>query len=273
MIHTDRHLHRRTVLGSIAGSTVLPLAGCTGAPDGQGESDGAIRDVTVSEMQLVVTLREDASVDGLTVIQPDGSEFATRSVAAGVTRETIDLGMPYSPGEYEVHAIADEETVDEASLDIRPDVRITDLKLGRNHPDEMYEGASDQAIRSEAIVTVENHGTGPDAVTQLRFEGDVPQPTPNDFEESGIYDTESGLHEHREKALITVDEEENIFSFTQPFGSSGSNISCGPETVEGRFSVKILTELSKDSHRKSYNVEYTGEGFPSCNVRISEVEP
>lgn len=268
MIHTNQHLHRRTVLGSIAGSTVLPLAGCTGPPDGQGNPGGAIRDVTVSEMQLVVTLREDASVDGLTVIRPDGSEFATRSVAAGVTRETFDLGMPYSPGEYEVHAVADDETVDETSLDIRPDVRITDLKLGRNHPNEMYKGASDQAIRSEAIVTVENHGTGPDAVTQLRFEGDVPQPTPDDFDESGIYDTESDFGGHLERAFVEPGSGLVLFSNSRPFSSTGDNVSCGK--VQGQFTVGIKTQIERKDTTTSFGISYQGNDQTNCDISISE---
>ena len=268
MTEPTAHFDRRTVLGSIASSTLIPLAGCIDSGTGQSGSARSIRDVSVSGVQLVVELRADADIDQLTVIDPDGEEFATRAVAAGVTRETFELGTAYVPGSYEVHAVTEGESVDETSLEIRPDVRITDVKLGRNHPDEMYDGASDQAIRSEAIVTVANRGTGPDAVTKLRFEGDVPQPTPEDFEKSGIYDTESDIGGHRNQVVFEPEAESVVYSNSRPFSPTGSNVSCGNQ---GQFTVLVSTQVFEDVTTSKYKIGYQGGDQLNCEISISEV--
>ncbi|QLG60274.1 hypothetical protein [Halorarum salinum] len=269
MTERDTDTYRRIALGTIAGSVLLPLTGCAELVDGGGGRSNAIRNLSVSELQLVVDLREDATVGELTVVSPSGEEFATRSVSPGVTRETFDLGMPYEPGEYEVYATTDGEAVGESALEIRPNPRITDLKLGRNHPDEMYEGASDQAIRSEVIVSVENKGTGPDAITALRFSGDVPQPTPEDFEESGIYDTSEELGGHQEQVYVSPEERTTLFSNSRPFSPTGSNVSCGGEAVEGEFTMTILSTIRDSPIRGGYNITYSEGSQSECDISLS----
>ncbi|QLG61067.1 hypothetical protein [Halorarum salinum] len=264
------HVRRRTVLGTIVGSTLLPLAGCTGSGNPAGEGSNPIRAVSVADLHLVVEVREDASIDELTVVSPNGEAFATRSLSPGVRRETVELGTSYTPGSYEIHASADGETVGESSIDIRPDVQIVDLKLGRNHPDEMYEGATEQAIRSEVIVSLENRGTGPDAVTALRFDGDVPFPTRENFEESGIYDTESDIGGNRERILIGTGTEVTLFSNSQPFSPAGGNISCEDGPVDGQVAVELTTQLSDSGSTADYDVSYRGNDDFDCDITVAQ---
>ncbi len=77
-----------------------------------------------------------------------------------------------------------EETVVETTTELRPEIQIQDVGLYRNNPDkpwdEVYgESETDRIKNGEAFVTVENTGSGPEAITELIFSGDVPNPIEN----------------------------------------------------------------------------------------------
>jgi len=64
---------------------------------------------------------------------------------------------------------------------IEPEIGIRDVGLYRNNPekpwDEVYgDTETDRLKNGEAYVTVENAGSGPEAVVELVFSGDVPNP-------------------------------------------------------------------------------------------------
>lgn len=260
---------RRTALQTLFASATAGLAGCPSSVDSV-QSD-PITHVGVTGTNLVVEFDGDGPIDQLSVVQPDGESFANRSVTAGSTREAIDIGTQYSPGEYTVHALDGENRVGERSLSIEPDVRIVDLKLGRNHPDEMYEGAGELATGANAILMVENSGTGPDAVTQLEFEGDVPQPTGSDADGSGIYDTASETGGDAEKVVLLPDETRTIYSTSRPFTAASSNVSCTPDGEQGQFTAIVGLEVG-ETRQNRYSVEYTGEELIDCNISVSEAD-
>jgi len=72
-----------------------------------------------------------------------------------------------------------EETVVETNTELRPEIQIQDVGLYRNNPDkpwdEVYgESETDRIKNGEAFVTVENTGSGPEAITELIFSGTFP---------------------------------------------------------------------------------------------------
>jgi len=102
------------------------------------------------------------------------SFFGTRDVAAGAQRVSFEIGTAYEPGEYRVVALKGEETVTESTTDIVPEIQIQDVGLYRNNPDkpwdEVYgESKTDSKKNGEAFVTVQNSGSGPDTVVEMRF--------------------------------------------------------------------------------------------------------
>ncbi|MCU4975039.1 hypothetical protein OB955_20250 [Halobacteria archaeon AArc-m2/3/4] len=202
------------------------------------------------------------------MIRPDGELFAERIISTGSSRETIEIGTDYQPGEYEILGLEDGEEHARESIVIEPDVQITDLRLGRNHPEAMYEGASDREAQREAIVTIENTGTGSDEVTRLEFSGDVPRPTPDDYEESGIYDTENDIGRYADGVTVAPDSEIVIYSQSMPFSPAGDHVSCSPETTEGEFATIIETAVQGENTAATYNVTYTGEDLLECEIEV-----
>lgn len=264
---------RRTVLGSITSIGLAVVSGCLGSVHSNGEGDGQsnpFTQVTVEGVDLVVEISPEAPVDQVAVIAPSGERFAEQSISPGVTRKSVRLGTDYDPGEYEIRGLVEGETAGKTTIEIRPNVQITDLKLAQNHPDEMYEGAERLAIGAEAIVTVRNQGSGPASIVALRFDGDVPQPSPKNYEKSGIYDVESDIRKNVEEVVLPPHEDIILYSTSRPFSPTGDNISCSPSTAEGKFEVLVRTQ-SGDFASRIYSVTYTGSGLFGCQINKTEV--
>ncbi|ELY96223.1 hypothetical protein C483_00315 [Natrialba hulunbeirensis JCM 10989] len=254
----------------------VAVSGCLSGSENGGSENGVpdldddelFEDIFVEGTELVLEFTENSSVEQVNVIDPNGESFAERSIAAGVDRETIEIGTEYEPGDYDVVALegGDEQTTQ--SVTIKPDVRITDLRLARNHPDEMFEGASDIDIRTETIISVENLGTGPDEAVRLTFSGDAPRPTPDEYDGSGIYDEESSIRREADSIELPPGEGIILYSQLMPFSASGENASCSPETEEGAFRVILETVVQENSPSKEYGVSFTGEELNDCTIEI-----
>ena len=273
----DTFTTRRIVLSGIATGVFGAASGCLSgtsetdrskSDEPEAEGSGIFDAVFVEGMDLVLEFTEESSVDHVNVIDPNGELFAERTIPTGVRRETIEIGTSYSPGDYEIVALEDEEEQATRSLTIEPDVQIADLRLARNHPDEMFEDASDIDIRTETIIRLENRGTGPDEIVGLSFSGDVPRPTPADFEDSGIYDTESDLRRHADSIEIPPDNEVIIYSQLMPFSVSGENVGCSPDGQQGEFEVNVKSAVHEDPVSSTYSVTYTGTDLNECEIEI-----
>lgn len=263
------NITRRNVLHGIAGGGIVLIAGCIGRDSNDESPDAvALERLTVEETDLVIEFADDHGIDEITVIQPDGALFAEQRIATGVTRETIGIGMNYPPGEFEVIGSSDGDEQFSESITIQPEVHIEELLLGRNHPGEMFDGASDRTIRTEAIVQIRNDGTGPDTITRLQFTGDVPRPTPEELEDSGIFDTESEIGGHVDEVVIHPGESITIYSYSIPFTSATDNVSCTPDTEEGEFEVSVTTRIQSENPSQTYSVSYTGEEMVECDIEI-----
>ncbi|AEH39261.1 hypothetical protein [Halopiger xanaduensis] len=285
MTKHNPHLSRRTALQTVSGAALTSIAGClntngnSGTPsDGSpsSNSQGPLRRVVVDGTTLVVELSEDADVDQVNLIQPNGEPFGQRDVATGAQQVTFELGASYSPGEYHVIALAGEETVEESSLSVHPNLRIMEIGIGKNQPERMWDSSSDK-ISKEAFVSVENRGNGPDTITQLLFLGDVPYPSDkegtnyaNNEDISGIYDPEKDTEV--EEVVIGPGEQLTLYSYRSPFAFvRGDGTSCKSEEQNGEFEVILKTQVGSNQVSETYGIHYSAsEEFDNCGITISE---
>ncbi|SDN08423.1 hypothetical protein SAMN04487949_3302 [Halogranum gelatinilyticum] len=277
MTRNHPHISRRNALRTVAGAALASVAGClndggsSGTPsDGTAttNSQGPLTRVAVEGTTLVVELSAEADVDQVNLIQPNGELFGKRDVAAGAQQVSFEIGTAYEPGEYRLVALKGEETVAESTTDIEPEILIQDVGLYRNNPgkpwDEIYgDTETDRLKNGEAFVTVSNAGTGPDAIVELVFSGDVPNPI-EDPRGSGMYETE--------QVVVAPGETVDLFSNSFPFGSeSEKGMGCSPGGNSGQFTVLVETRANGNEITKAFDVEYSGsEEMSDCEVAITE---
>ena len=277
MTRNHPHVSRRTALQTDASAALAGVAGClndngdSGTPsDGTTPSDGngPLTRIAVEGTTLVVELSEEADVDQVNLIQPNGELFGTRDVAAGAQQVSFEIGTAYASGEYRIVALKDEETVVETSTELRPEIQIQDVGLYRNNPDkpwdEVYgESETDRIKNGEAFVTVENTGSGPEAITELIFSGDVPNPIENP--------RGSGMHE-TDRVVVSPGETADLFSNSFPFGSeSEDGMGCSPDGNSGQFTAIVETQVSGNQVTSTYDVQYSGsDEMTDCEVTITE---
>jgi hypothetical protein len=270
-------ISRRTALRTVAGVALGSAAGCLTDDSSAGTSgdtttasdpQAPLTRLAVEGTTLVVELATEADVDQLNLIQPNGELFATRNVAAGTQRVSFEIGTAYAPGEYQVLALNGEETVVETTTELRPEIRIEDVGLFRNNPDkpwdEVYgESETDRIKNGEAFVTVENTGSGPDAITELVFAGDVPNPI-EDPRESGLHETD--------RVVVAPGETIDLFSSSFPFGTETEDgMGCSPGGNSGQFTVAVETRVNANRVMDTYDVQYSGsEDMTDCEVTITE---
>jgi len=275
MTQDNPHLSRRTALRTVAGVALVSVAGCLNNDDSPGggnstpsDEGGVIQQVTVEGTELVVEYSSEEEVDQINLIQPNGELFGQRETAAGSQRVSFEIGTSYESGEYTVVALSGEETIAESSSLIQPEIGIQEVGLYRNNPekpwDEVYgDTETDRLKNGEAYVTVENTGSGPEAVVELIFSGDVPNPV-EDPRGSGMYETE--------QVVISPGETTDLFSSSFPFGSeSEEGMGCSPDGNSGQFTVTVRTQVDGDQVSESFDVQYSGSTEMSdCEVSITE---
>ena len=265
-------LSRRALLGGIAGTTITGLSGCTSdnGENSSGPRTGGFETVIVEGTDLVVELVDDHPLDRLSIIDPNGEQFAEQGLPAGVTRQTFPLGSNYRPGEYEIIGIADDEMYSSTSMKIKPDITITDLRLGLNHPDEMYETFTDRGAEREVLIQVENSGLGHDSLRRLTFSGNVPRPSPDDQEESGILDTDSEIALDAEEVILPPGEERTIFSNSMPFGPGADGTVCAATSSGSSFEVHLETSVNESGVTRSYELSHSSSEESDCEVEVEE---
>ncbi|MFP8890801.1 hypothetical protein ACLI4U_13670 [Natrialbaceae archaeon A-CW2] len=257
------------------------LAGCTGSNDSEdrdGNTDstfedderGPIQSITLDETQLVIDLERDA-VTRLNVIDPTGELFAWRQIDAGVSRTRIDLGFAYTPGDYEFIALDDDETLGSVVMAFEPNLEFIDLRLARDYPEEMYEGANRFAMEGDAIVYITNSGSGPTAVTTLRFRGDVPYPTRDSYDEtgdSGIFDVESEFGGDADAVIIPSGGTVRVYSSTLPFSWTRISRQCATVGKGGRFSIELTPSHSSENISVDFEIDYIDSDIDGCELEI-----
>jgi len=275
MTTQNPHISRRTVFQTVAGTALAGLAGCLGDNDSGTPDDGTdplagqdqIERVAVEGTTLIVELSTRAEVDQINLIKPNGEFFGQREVATGARQVSFELRTSYAPGEYRVVALNEEETKAEVSTEIRPEIQILDVGLFRNNSDkpwdEVYgESPTDSKKNGEAFVTIQNTGSGPDAVVDLRFAGDVPNPV-EDPRGSGIY--------KEDHIVISAGETVDLFSDSFPFGSEIGGMGCSIDGNSGQFTVVLETQNTSQQVTKEFDVRYTDSSeMYDCEITINE---
>ncbi|ELZ89086.1 hypothetical protein C441_16364 [Haloferax sulfurifontis ATCC BAA-897] len=233
------------------------------------DDQGILRQVAVEATTLVIKLGSGSAVEQLNLIQPNGELFGTREVATGVQRVSFEIGTAYDPGDYRVLAVHGDETVAETSLEIRPQLEIVDVGLFRNNPDkpwdEIYgESETDTKKNGEAFVTVANSGSGPEAVVELRFEGDVPNPSENP--------RGSGIHD-RDAVVIPPSDKLDLFSSSFPFGAEIGEqaMGCSVTNNHGQFRITLEVRTTSKDIESKFNVQYSGSDvMHDCRIEMAE---
>ena len=247
---------RRYVLGCIAGASAL--AGCAS----NSTTSTQFNQVTTDGTSLVIELETGEGVDKLSVIDPDGAAFSTIEATAGQTRYSAELGTAYTLGEYEINAIVDEEIAATTTTALRPDVEITNVGVGENYPEQIPDDLP--FPDTQVLVSAQNVGTGPEAITNLEITGDVPNPTTRESQDdSGIFDVEKGYGEVT-SLRIGANEEARFFSSTQPFASRSNSCEDGP------LCIHLVTNVSEEGISGTYSADYQDISQNDCSVTIGE---
>jgi len=259
---SNHPISRRRLLAGLPLASV-GIAGCSASPS---SSDGEQFDsVSVEDATLVVSLADGASLTQVNVIAPDGTDFTSADVVDGQTRLEIPLGTTYEPGEYRLIG----EPRGEASIVIQPDLRIREFGAGANNPDRMP-SALGTATDDEALVAIENRGSGPTAIQALEFGGDVPNPTESREDgESGIFDPDTGRW-NADQVVLGAGTQLTLFSSSLPFSFAGQEATCSSMPETGTVTVRVEHSVRDSSKTASFQVTYNEASSGDCDITIGD---
>jgi hypothetical protein len=160
---TKQRVSRRHVLTALSGATI-GLSGCLGGLLGR----STITKTSVQPFNLVVTLREGASVSNVNLIAPNGTAVSSKRVPAGQTSVSLPLltaDVPPSPlaaGTYTIAVANNGETVAKQEIQLKAAWKLTDVRAANNTVD--------------VIATFKNTGKLPIRITYLGLTDGVPHP-------------------------------------------------------------------------------------------------
>lgn len=175
---SQKGVSRRRAL-ALGGACLGALAGCSGTaeqPENGTSEDGRVSSdfpgtTSLEGRDLVVEFPAGHDVQKVTMIDPDGELFASRSVPVGVTQVRFKLLDPqpqgssyvhYEPGTYDLIANTENGTSD-ISVDLVPEIRL--ISVDQHRDDEI----AGKYVR--LVVEVENVGTGPTWVHDITYDG------------------------------------------------------------------------------------------------------
>ena len=183
----DSGIARRAVLASLGVSTAA-LAGCTSdtptdpsntsnSTDGNGISaDGSdvFTSVEIGDATLEIEVADDASVEFINLIDPNGELFDQQRLASGETTTSFEILGRYEDsiptGDYELVALDGDKQVDTTTLTLEAECTITDVLWAAENPDMEWDKNS-PVWDEYAAVVIENTGTIPSLLTELRWKG------------------------------------------------------------------------------------------------------
>ncbi|WP_323174744.1 hypothetical protein [Natrialba sp. PRR66] len=129
----------------------------------------------MGEEDLEVEIADDASVEFVNLIDPDGELYDQQRLEGGETRTSFEILGRYddafSSGEYEVVALdEDDEQLETTTVSLEANCTITDVLWAAENPDMDWE--TDSSTWDEyAAVVIENTGTIPSLLTELEWTG------------------------------------------------------------------------------------------------------
>lgn len=252
------------MLLGITGAATVALSGCSEDASPQPASTETITDLTTTGTTLEVSLAEETAVDQITVLTPEGRTYATRDVAPGATQASVELPFTYDSGDFAVVAAADGTELERATVELRPDIMVRELRTGQTvaDPPETLPYAEEQLV-----VTVENTGSGPTATTDLRIAGGVPNPTESETKRaSGIHDQQDG-YGAADRVPLPVGETRVLWSTTSPFLFPDGGDNC-PETETQRTATSTLEFTTGPAVTSSFSVVYQPSEDGDCTVTL-----
>ncbi|GAA0307178.1 hypothetical protein J2754_002934 [Halarchaeum solikamskense] len=280
MTDNPASIDRRSALQAFGSLTLAALAGCTSTQTSEPSSSstttpvGPFASLNVQGTTLVVELESSADIEHVNLVKPNGSLFGTRDVAQGTSRVSFDLGTTYTPGDYELVAVNDDQTIGTTTRSLRPDLQIIEMGIGRKNPKRMWNG-TEREIADEAYVVVENRGSGPVSVTQLLFLGMAPYPSgedgtgyADDSDVSGIYDPQSDSE--ASKVTFGPRDQKTLYSSRSPFAFvPGSGTTCTESVQQGTFTLSLEAAPDASSVSKTYDIRYSAaEKFNNCTLMV-----
>jgi len=261
-----RRIDRRTLLIGVSGALVA-LAGCTNKPETSDETaqttkqpaDGsdAFEQIGFNDGTLIVTLADDVSVEEVNLLTSSGDIAMQVPVVSGSSNAEFELVGPstegYTPGEHTLVAVSNGETIGETTLDLTPNVTLSDLRWAKQYPE--LEWNKDRANWEEySALLLENTGTAPTYLTQLRW-----SKTPRLL--ALTYDTV----ETQPQIVLPAGETTIVYSRWPTFAThvQGTSLDCGNlDTVE--FTVTADLQVGS-SVSYSQSVTYGGDQY-SCEL-------
>ncbi|SDE02044.1 hypothetical protein [Natrinema hispanicum] len=181
----DGGIARRAVLASLGVSTAA-LAGCTSgtstdpsntsnSTDGGGisaEGSDVFTSIEMGDTTLEIEVADDASVELINLIDPNGELFDQQRLASGETTTSFEILGRYEDsvptGDYELVALDGDEQVDTTTLTLEAECTITDVLWAAENPDMEWDKNSPDWDEYAAVV-IENTGTIPSLLTELRW--------------------------------------------------------------------------------------------------------
>ncbi|WP_229504812.1 hypothetical protein [Natrinema versiforme] len=264
------------MLASIGLSTAA-LAGCTSdsstnpsnnsTADGTGlstEDSDVFANVEMNGKNLEVEVTGESSTAFINLVDPNGELFDQARLEEDDTEASFEILGRYEDdlptGEYELIALESLESddpIDSTTISLDAECRITDVLWAAENPDMDWDKNS-PVWDEYAAVVIENKGTIPSLLTELKWDG-----APVARLQSK--DAQSYYHEVR-----LPPGETTVYSADSVYGTEGAvhSLNCGELGTEP-MTVTAITQVGPDPSY-TQQIEYSDE---SCELAIVESGP
>lgn len=262
----DSRIGRRSILAGLGIGTAA-LAGCTSgsdpptnSTDGNGISaDGSdvFASVEIDEESLEVEVATGTAVEFVNLVGPDGELFDQQRLESGVTKTSFDIldrSDDLRSGEHDLVALDGDEQLGTTTITLEAECTITDVLWAAANPDMDWDKNSPN-WETYAAVVIENKGTIPAELTELRWAG-----APVARLQSK--DSQSYYHETR-----LPPGETTVYSNGPVYSTTGAvhSLDCDSLEVEPMTVTAVVTVGSDPSYNQ--RIEYGGD---QCQIAIVE---
>nr|WP_317176171.1 hypothetical protein [Halovivax sp. KZCA124] len=239
-------------------SSSEPANNSTDSGLASGESD-VFTDVVMEDDELEIEIADDASVEFINLVDPNGELYDQQRLQAEETRITFDILGRYDDafpaGEYTLVARNGDEEVDTTTITLEADCKITDVLWAKENPDMDWD--RDSPVWDEyAAIVIENEGTIPSLLTELEWTG-APAA------KLGPDDSISYYHETRLPPGKTT-----VYSFSQIYQTSGASGSL--DCREYGTEPMTVTAVVQVGPNPSYTQQIEYGGGQPCELTIVE---
>ncbi|MDQ2052633.1 hypothetical protein RBH26_19425 [Natronolimnohabitans sp. A-GB9] len=128
----------------------------------------------MSDKHLEVVIADDASVEFINLVDPDGELYDQQRLEGDETETSFEILGRYEDdvptGDYELIALTGDEQVGTTTISLEADCTITDVLWAAENPDMDWDKNS-PAWEEYAAVVIENTGTVPSLLTELEWAG------------------------------------------------------------------------------------------------------